>query len=587
MICMISASRFKKHYDNIKEALHVNLSRHDARLQPALLGLVAGILSGAVVVLFRFAIESGQTLILPGGIAENFEELAWVPRLLLPIISGVLIGLLFTLLAQGRYVVGVVHVIERLGYFQGIMETRRLLLQFVGATLALLGGHSVGREGPSVHMGAAVSSLLGQRMRVPNNMLRILVASGSAAAISASFNTPLAGVIFAMEVIMMEYTIASFLPVILAAVSATSISISVFGDAPVFSIPPFSLDSLSELPTVAIIGLCAGLVSTLLIKLLDTTAKKTQNWPYLLKTSLAGVIVGLCAVSFPQVMGVGYDSVNDALLSQLGLMSLLGILAFKMIATTAAIGLGIPGGLIGPTLFIGAMLGSTIGYINVFLFPDASSDAGVYALLGMGAMMAAMLQAPLAALTAILELTSNPTIVFPGMLAIVVAELTRSELFRQPSVFQALLLAQGLDYNANPLTQSLLRIGVASVMSRQYSTTPATITLEQANLLLQKEPQVILIEKDGTPEIVMPAVDLLRYLDEEAELKNNEIDLMEIPADRCAIKGVHQRATLLEADKLIHKHSIDMLYVYDTPAPTFKRTKGVLSKKAIESAYRI
>lgn len=583
---MAISSKLKKRYENLKEALHVNLSRHDARLQPALLGLLAGILTGVIIVLFRLLVESGQTLLLPDALVDNFEGLDWVPRLLLPIFSGLLIGTLFTLIAKGRYVVGIIHVMERLGYFQGKMEVRGLLLQFLGGALALLGGHSVGREGPSVHMGAATSSLLGQRMRVPNNTLRILIACGSAAAISASFNTPLAGVIFSMEVVMMEYTISSFLPVILASVSAVSVSISVFGDAPIFSIPPFSLDSLLELPTVAVLGLFAGIISTLLIKLLNVTAQRAQTWPYLLKTTLAGLIIGLCAVTFPQVMGVGYDSVNEALLSELGLLTLLGILTFKLIATTAAVGLGIPGGIIGPTLFIGAMLGSAIGYINIFTFPEYASDAGVYALLGMGAMMAATLQAPLAALTAILELTSNPTIVFPGMLAIVIAELTRSELFHQPSIFRALLIARGLDYSTNPLTQSLQRIGVASVMSRKYSVTPAVISTEQAKILLAKAPQTLLIEDNEIPAIAMPAIDLLRYL-EESEEKDEEIDLNEIPANRHPIKGIHQRATLSEAEELIRKYDLDMLYVYDTPAPSFERIKGILDKSAIESAYRV
>jgi H+/Cl- antiporter ClcA len=567
-----------------KESLNTNLARPDAQWQPALLGLIVGIVSGSVIIAFRFLAESGQATFLPNAIPENYEELEWPLILLLPIISGLMIGIFFTFVWPNKKVVGIIHVMERLAYFQGHLGWPGFIKQFFGATLATIGGHSIGREGPSIHLGAASGSLLAQYLRLPNNTLRTLIACGCASGIAASFNTPLAGVIFAMEVVIMEYSVTGFIPVILAAVSATGLSILVFGNEPVFSIPTLELTSLRELPFVALLGVLTGLFSTLFIKSMEVTAAHSREWSFIVRVTLASIVVALCGLAFPQIMGIGYDSVNSAMLSEFSLSLLTGILFVKLIATTAAVGLGIPGGLIGPTLFIGAMLGGSVGHISRLSFPEFISDSGVYALLGMGAMMAATLQAPLAALIAILELTGNPSIIFPGMLAIVIAELTRSELFHQPSIFRALLQARGLDYQANPMSQLLHRIGVASVMSKSYVPLPLTITQEEAQEALKQEPQWLLLENEGAPEAAMPAVDLARYLKEQAADK--KINLKEIPAQRRELVGIHMRSTLKEASDQMRKAGIDFLFVYDTPAPTFTRTRGVLLKEAIESAYQ-
>ncbi len=581
----INWQNFRHKASQWKEALNTNLARRDTQWQASLLGLLVGIISGSIIIAFRFLTETAQIRLLPEAKPGNYEQLEWPLILLLPILSALLIGLFFTYFKPEKKVVGVIHVMERLAYFQGHLGWIGLFKQFVGATLAIIGGHSVGREGPSIHMGAASGSLLSQYLKLPNNTRRTLIACGCAAGIAASFNTPLAGVIFAMEVVVMEYSVASFIPVILSAVSATSLSILAFGNEAVFSIPPLELTSLRELPFVMLLGLSAGLISTLFIKSMDITAARSRDWPFMLRVSLAGIIVALCGLLFPQVMGIGYDSVNSAMLSEFSLSVLAGVLLVKLIATTAAVGLGIPGGLIGPTLLIGAMLGGSIGHISLFSFPTLVSDAGVYAMLGMGAMMAATLQAPLAALIAILELTGEPSIIFPGMLAIVTAELTRSELFHQPSIFRALLQARGLDYQANPMSQLLHRIGVASVMSKSYVSLPFTISKLEAQEALKQEPLWLLLENEGLPESAMPAVDLARYLKEQEVAE--DINLNEIPAQRREISGVHLLSTLKEADDQMQKAGIDLLFVYDTPAPTFKRTKGILLKEAIESAYRL
>ena len=209
------------------ERLRIHLGRPDALLQLALLGLVSGLLAGLVIVAFRLAVEGMQSLMLPGGNAENFEQLELWQRLILPLLGGLAIGWIFLLWGKGNQMLGVARVMERMAYHQGYLNLRGFFLQFVGASIAIFSGHSVGREGPHIFLGAASGSLLGQYLALPNNSIRTLVGCGTAAGISASFNTPLAGVIFALEVVMMEYTLSSFIPVILAAVGANAVSILV------------------------------------------------------------------------------------------------------------------------------------------------------------------------------------------------------------------------------------------------------------------------------------------------------------------------------------------------------------------------
>jgi len=368
------------------------------------------------------------------------------------------------------------------------LPLRNLVLQFVGATISLVSGHSVGREGPGVHLGAASSSLLGQSLHLPNNSIQTLVACGAAASIAASFNTPLAGVVFAMEVILLEYTIAGFTPVVLTRF--------VFGAEPAFSVPTLQLASLYELPYLLLMGLVIGALAAgfiVSLKWITEASSKIVIWQ---RMTLAGALTGLCALIVPEIMGVGYDTVNQAMLGQIGLGVLFMVVLFKMLATTIGLGMGLPGGLIGPTLVIGAAAGGMLGHFAEMLFPGQVASPGFYAMLGMGAMMGATLQAPLAALLAMLELTANPNIILPGMLAVVVSGIVSSHLFGRESIFLTLLKARGLDMRNDPVAQSLRRVGVASALDPSFVHAPRELSIAAAESLLEHQPLWIIINDD-------------------------------------------------------------------------------------------
>jgi len=223
--------------------------------------------------------------------------------------------------------------------------------------------------------------------------------------------------------------------------------------------------------------------------------------------------------------------------------------------------------------------------VATVVFPQAGLDSGLYALLGMGGMMGASLQAPLAALTAMMELTHSPQLIMPGMLVIVVAGLTASELLHKESLFVAMLKANDMDYSTHPVMQLLRRIGVASVMNQRFKRAERTIAPGEAQELLADSPEWILIQGQGAPVALMPAVDLARYLQEHKD--EVMIDLAAIPGQRHEVAAIHLQATLQEALEVLDRQRVDALYVERVTAPGIRRVYGILTRKQIESAYRL
>ena len=567
----------------------IRLARPDALVQLALLGLITGILAGGVIVLFRLFVEGFQEVILPGTGPENYEGLPGWARIVLPLIAAVLLAGMFFWFAKGIHVLGVAQIMERMAYHQGQCTPRAFVLQFFGAAIAIIGGHSVGREGPHIFLGAASGSLLGQQLALPNNVTRALVGCGTAAGIAASFNTPLAGVVFALEVVMMEYSVASFIPIILAAVAATVLSRMVFGDAPAFDIPPTPMGSLDELMLVVVLGIVAGVVSAGFIQTVQSTASRARSIPIWWRMLLAGGFMGCIAWWLPEVMGIGYDSVEIALNGGFALTLLVLLLIGKLLATSLCIGLGVPGGMIGPSLFIGAMLGALIAELAMLLPIDVTSSVGFFALLGMGAMMSGSLQAPLAALTAMLELTNNPEIILPGMLAVVVSGIVASEVFGKESLFISMLRASGMDYDTNPVFQALRKIGVASVMERRVARVAAQIPVPAARELLATTPVYLLIEVPGEPRQLMPAIELAKHLemvDTQAEAEEEQVDLLAIPGERLLTARISMQANLQEASQMFEDESVEALVVERMTVPGIHRVYGVLLPDTVERSYK-
>ncbi len=404
-------------------------------------GAVTGLVAGLVVLGFRWVIEAGQTAFLPEGRIGNYEALPPLLRFALPVLGGLVLGLLFQTLPSAMRQVGIVHVLDHLRRRGGgRLPLSNALVQFAGGAAAVISGHSVDREGPGVHLGAASGSYLAQKQGASADDDYTLIACGAAASIAAAFNTPLAGALFVIEVLQVRYRITRFMPVILASVIGAVLGRAVYGDAPSFSVPALSTAALEELPLLGLLGLITGLLAALFTMLCERVAERTTAWPPALTFTLAGIATGFLGLWTPQIMGVGYDSLDAMLHGRVELLLVLGIMVFKLTATALSIGLRVPGGLIGPTLVIGGAAGSALGLLLIQWFSFESGSVGFYAVIGMLAMMSATLQAPLAALIALLELTANPAILLPGMLAVVTADLVARMLLGKESVFVVLLM---------------------------------------------------------------------------------------------------------------------------------------------------
>jgi len=578
--------------------------------------VVAGLLTGFVILAFRVSIDYllGNWL-LPAG-SESFELLGRAERVAMPLVGAVLLAIGLARAPRHVYRVGVVHVMERLTRHQGRLPLRNAMVQFFGGIVALTAGFSGGREGPAVHLGAASSSLLGQAVELPNNSIRALVACGTAAAIAGSFNTPLAGVVFAMEVVMMDYTITSFIPVIISAVTATVLTRYFIGSDAAFLVAPARLESLAEFPFIVLAGVGIGAIAAAFIVAVQLFTRLV-HWPFWVRAPLAATVTALAALWVPEVMGVGYDTVNGAMLGQLSLMTLLLVVVFKTVTSAAAVGLGMPVGLIGPTFVIGAGIGGALGILGDTLQPGEASSIGLYVMLGMAGMMAATLQAPLAALMAVLELTANPNVILPAMVVIVVATMTTSVVFRQRSVFLSSLRTLGLEYTTNPATLHLNRVGVTAVMARAVIRLPSRCGAQQAREALAGNPQWVAVEAEaGQIVSVLRASDLVAFLesrddggdgggahdsaaqvelsgdesgdpsrDESRNGSNEEIRLLSIPGLRMDTAEIDYKATLAEAHERLRASGHEALCVYRQRAPMIRSVVGVITQVDIDN-YR-
>jgi CIC family chloride channel protein len=585
-------SYFGNAYGRFAEAHQVRMSDNfDGLPLLAALGLVCGVVSGGLIVLFRLVMSAAAHQWLPNGDIESFEALSGIDRFLLCVTGGLIVGLMLHFLKPKSRSVGVLHVIERLDYHQGHLPLRNAAVQFVTGAISLLSGHSVGREGPSVHLGAAAGSALGRSLRVPNNSVRVLVGCGVAAAIAAAFNTPLAGVIFAMEVVIMEYSVIGFTPVILAAVSATTLTRVMFGDETAFTVPDLQINSLQELPVVAFMGALIGCLAAAFIQLSLFASSLLSKQAIWIRTTLAGIITGVIAVALPEVMGTGYDTVDGILLMQVSVVTVVLLTFAKTITSAIAIGLGIPAGLIGPTLFIGAAAGGAFASAIGLIYPAIGSTA-FYATLGMAAMMAAVLQAPLAALIYLLELTADHAIILPGMITVITASLITRVVFGKSSIYQHLMLARGLDYRNSSLSRALRRIGVASVMERNIIQQPRMISRAVAEQILKQEPRWILLTNDDNERktCLLPATDLARYiiqLSTQTDPNKQDLDLLKIPAKRIDTAATTIVATLQEAHELMQAEQCEVLFIRGAHGESKQRIYGVITREHIESSYRV
>jgi CIC family chloride channel protein len=373
-------------------------------------------------------------------------HLSWYRILLIPAVGGLLVAPLVVLVSRDARGHGVPEVIESISFRGGKIRAEVALIKSLASAITIGTGGSVGREGPIVQIGAALGSALGQVLHVPTSRLPTLAGCGVAGGIAAVFNAPIAGAFFALEVIMGNFAMPAFGPIMLSSVMATVVSRAYFGDHPAFVVPGYTVVSAWELPLYLLLGIVCGLGGLVFMFVLDTLEERFAQLPIhdLLKPALGGLILGATILFVPNVYGIGYATMDAILRSGIPWPWLLLLLPIKMGATSLTLASGGSGGLFLPMLYLGSVTGGLIGFCAGALFPSLTGPSGAYALVGMGAFLAGAVHCPITAFLLLFEISGDYHIILPLMVSCSVSTLV-AKLLREESIYTLQLLRRGID----------------------------------------------------------------------------------------------------------------------------------------------
>ena len=438
------------------------------------LAVLVGTGSGGAAVLFRLGIERWTLLLTGAGdytlsLGPSFGLLSFAGRrfvLIAPVLSGLLIGPLMARLGRTRTGHGVSGVMSSAQHGDGSMAPLPALASTAAATLTIGGGGSVGPEGPIAELGAAVSTLVSRRLGLPVHFLRLLAGAGTAAGIASAFNAPLAGAFFAMEVVLLDFTLDAFAFVVLACVSSTVLSHHLLGTTLSLSLPRLDLAGDAQLGWVALLGVIGGVAGVAFSRCVSVTADLTARaagrarLPVWLRPVLGGALVGLMLLVVPETYGESSAVLNRALDGRYTAAALLGLAAAKAVATSVTLGTGFAGGVFAPSLCIGGMLGAAMGMLAA---PDSPTAAAVFGVIGMGAVFSGAARAPITGVVLIIEMTGQYDLLVPLMLAVVLATVTGRFLTRT-TIYTETLRRRGQDPEDPMRTTLMGRASARSLM---------------------------------------------------------------------------------------------------------------------------
>lgn len=444
--------------------------------------IIIGILGGFGAIGFRKMIQLFQKTfwqVEPFSIAVVQNTPPFF-RLLIPALGGLLCGTIVYKFAREARGHGVPEVMEAVALRSGKMRPRVVVVKALASAISIASGGSVGREGPIVQIGSALGSSVGQLLRVTARQLKTLVGCGAAAGIAATFNAPIAGALFAAEVILGDFGVVQFSPIVISSVTATVLSRHFMGNLPAFEIPPYELISAFEFLPYLILGIGAGLIAVLFNISIHKSEELFDRVPISdpIKAAVGGLIIGGIAFAFPHIHSVGYETITAALLGTTGIGLLAALIFAKIIATSVTIGSGGSGGIFAPSLFIGAMLGGLIGKIAHLYYPAATAGSGAYALVGMGAVVAAATHAPISAIIIIFELTNTYQIIAPLMVSCIISVLLAGWL-KKESIYTDKLVRRGVNIRRGQDINILKNIPVKSIVRSDILTLPETATLSE------------------------------------------------------------------------------------------------------------
>jgi CIC family chloride channel protein len=446
----------------------------------AVLAAIVGLAGGFGAIGFRYLIRVFQAVSYgsDGNLLELASSTPWYFRIWIPALGGLVVGPVVYFLAREAKGHGVPEVMEAVTLRSGMIRKRVVFVKSLVSAVCIGTGGSVGREGPIVQIGSAIGSGIGQVLRLSAERIRTLVGCGAAAGIAATFNAPIAGSMFALEIILGDFGLATFSPIVISSVAATAVSRHFLGDSPAFIVHAYRLISAWELPLYVILGFFCALVAVTFTTLLYRTEDMFDNLkiPEYLKPVLGGLMLGSMGLLFPHVLGVGYPAIDLSLMQKLSWWVMFLLVVFKILSTSITIGSGGSGGIFAPSLFVGAMAGGFFGTAVHHIFPEVTATPGAYSLVGMGAVVSGTTHGPLSAILILFEMTGDYKIILPLMIACIIGCLASGQLLKD-SIYTLKLARRGVNIRAGKEVNVLKSISVKDVMNPEVETMPENITL--------------------------------------------------------------------------------------------------------------
>jgi CIC family chloride channel protein len=566
----------------------LNKFRSSEIISGIVIAIVVGVVAGFGAIAFRWVIKSFQFLFFGGGGAV-LDFMGQYYIILLPAIGGLIVGLLVHFGAREAKGHGVPEVMEAVTVRGGRIRPRVSLVKALASSICIGSGGSVGREGPIVQIGSSFGSTIGQWLRLSDDWVRTLVACGAAGGISATFNTPIGGTFFALEVIMGRFVTPRFGFVVISAVAADVISRMFLGEQASFGVVSYTMVSYWEIIPYALLGVISALVAVAFTRLLYKCEDMFDllHIPEYIKPVIGGIGVGLIGLYSYDLLGVGYGDVywvsrmstDQALMGQIALQSLIILLVLKMAATSLTLGSGGSGGIFAPSLFIGSMLGGILGTLAHMLFPSIIAPSGAYALVGMAAVFAGATRAPITAIIILFEMTMDYKIILPLMIAVVTSTVVSRSLSHE-TIYTLKLMRRGIDIRQLEQTSPMREVTAAQAMTHNYSSVPPTMSVSKLVNELRK-----------TGYHGLPVVDKLGNLcgvvtpsDVEAAISRGDIENLTV--DDISTKSL----IVAYPDEYLHDvlvklgaQEVGRIPVVDRSNP--KRLLGILQRPDIIRAY--
>jgi CIC family chloride channel protein len=549
-----------------------------------ILATIIGVVGGLGAVLFRWMIRSVNYLAFPLGTSiDALGALPWYAIVGVPILGGVIVGPVIYFLAREAKGHGVPEVMDAVMNRGGRIRPRVAFVKILASAVSIGVGGSVGREGPIVQIGSGIGSTLGQALHLDTRSVRLLVGCGAAAGIAATFNAPIAGALFALEIIIGTGTVRQFAPLVVATVAGTVVSRGFLGNVPAFQVRSYALGSPWELITYVVLGLLAAVVAVGFSRGLYWMEDLWERLPIhdAARPAIGGAIVGGLALALPEVMGSGYEAIEHVLAGDghYALIIVLGLLVAKMLATHVSLGSGFSGGVFAPSLFIGAMLGAGFGLAAEAVLPSwLVAPSGGYAVVGMGAVVAAATHAPLTVILIVFEMTGDYHMILQLMLATLVAS-TLSLRLSPASIYTLKLRRRGASTGERENFMHASSVGmVLRAIRRTVAADAPWATVIDAALRAGNAPCYVvnaagevegaiyledvaaLIRDEGVLQDLLIATDVMRNAPEPACLEDSLADCLKT----LTREGIDERPVVDESNTLLGVVARrDLLALYD------------------------